>query len=795
MPSRSLQTRIVALFLTLIIVVQLGGFVLVNSVGVSTARQSIGEDLAAGARVFERVRDQDRVRLVQAAKLLSVDAAFRQAVVARDRSVLTSVLERYGRQIDAELLILIRNDDVVVADTLDVGVGEPFFFPKLLAQARAAGQVAAMAVVRGQLYQLVIVPISVASAMQWVAVGYRVNDEFAGEIGRLLRLEVSFLSRLEDGEWRLQASTLAGNGRDAMLRDVSSGRFAHHDADGNVAYGADAVTRIVTLPAHTDDTVAVVLQQPLATAMEPFRRLSRELAWISLLAVLVSLVASVLIARGIARPVHALAGFARRMAAGDYSTVPPMQRSDEIGDLATAFWSLQEGLASREQRIMNLAYRDTLTGLPNRTLYAERLDHALAAAERDRTPLAVLLMDVDHFKYVNETLGHAIGNLLLLEVAARVRDVVPRKGNTVARLGGDEFAILLPGNGVLEAHRTADAVLRALEAPMTLEGHHVDVRASIGIAVAPDHGTERATLLRHADVAMYAAKRTNVGVLAWDDRHDQHSRERLSLMGDLRKAVDRNELTLVYQPKVALRKSMEHHAEALVRWQHPARGLVPPSEFIPFAEQTGYIREITQWVLTGAIAQCAMWRRDGLLMNVSINISTRDLIDVRLSERVAALLQAHGCAAHWITLEITETGILDDPARAVENLGRLHALGCRLAIDDYGTGYSSLAYLQRLPFDELKIDKSFVTNMARDAGDAMIVRSTVDLAHKMGLAVVAEGVDDEGALKQLRALRCDMVQGYLLCRPIPPAEITARLRDPVEARRVAAIGGLRLAVR
>jgi len=789
----SLQTRIVALFLALIVLVQLGVFVLVNSVGLATARKSIGEDLVAGARVFERVREQELDRLIQSAKLLSATQAFRTAIAPRDKSDVTPVLARYGRQIDAELVMLIRADDVVVADTMGIGIGEPFFFPKLIAQARAAGQASAMVVVRGQLYQLVIVPMLPPSPIAWIAVGYPVNDGFARETGRLLRLDVSFLSRIPGNEWKLQATTLADEHRASFLRDISAGHFAWRDDDGNAMYSADAITRIATLPAHTDDTVAVVLQQPLSSAMEPFRRLQRELAWISLAAAIVSIIASIVIARGIAQPVRSLAGFARRVAAGDFATVPATSRKDEIGDLATAFRMMLEGMASREERITNLAYRDTLTGLPNRTLFADRADHAFAVAARERSTVAVLLMDIDHFKYVNDTLGHAIGDLLLLEVAARIQNVVKRKSDTIARLGGDEFALLLSGNNASDAQRVADAILRALEAPMNLDGHQVDVRASIGIAVFPEHGSERSTLVRHADVAMYAAKRNNLGVLVWDDRYDQHSRERLSLMGDLRKAVDADELTLLYQPKIALRNRSEHHVEALVRWQHPARGLVPPAEFIPFAEQTGYIRRITQWVMLRAIAQCATWRRDGLPMNVSINISARDLMDLQLPERFAALLQAHGCAAHWITFEITESAILDDPGNAVDNLSRLHALGCRLAIDDYGTGYSSLAYLRRLPVDELKIDKSFVMNMARDASDTMIVRSTIELAHNMGLTVVAEGVEDEGALERLRALGCDMVQGFLLSRPLTADEVAARLAGHIEAR-VATIGSLRRAV-
>ncbi|MDQ6620611.1 MAG: EAL domain-containing protein, partial [Pseudomonadota bacterium] len=270
--------------------------------------------------------------------------------------------------------------------------------------------------------------------------------------------------------------------------------------------------------------------------------------------------------------------------------------------------------------------------------------------------------------------------------------------------------------------------------------------------------------------------------MVWDPRYDAHSAERLSLMSDLRRAVDQNQLMLVYQPKVSLAPGQELYVEALVRWQHPARGLVPPIEFIPFAEQTGYIRAITQWVLARAIAQCAAWRGEGVSMNVAVNISARDLMDAEFPDRFAALLNQHECAASWISLEITESAILDDPGHAIENLQRLNALGCRISIDDYGTGYSSLAYLRRLPVHELKIDKSFISGMSGDASDALIVRSTIDLAHNMGLTVVAEGVEDEPTLERLRALGCDLVQGYLLSRPLAADDAMAWMCSPPAAR-------------
>ena len=792
----SLQTRIIALFLTVMLSVQLGVFALISTVGIASARKTVGDELTAGARVFDRLLEQDTQRLLQGARLLSSDYAFREAIATGDADTLGSVLASHGKRIEADLMMLVGLDSRVSADTLNVATGEPFPFPTLLAEAEASPsqQAAAMVVLRGRLYQLVIVPVLAPLPIAWVAVGFTVNDALGHDLRRLTQLQVSFLTRERDLSWRLQASTLSGESRGALLRDFVSNRFADQDADGNAASSDADATRVLSLRARAGEPVVAILQQPLASALEPFRRLQRQLALISLLAIVVSIIASVALARGIARPVRDLAGIARRIAAGKYMSVSSSGRSDEIGELAAAFRTMQAGLAAREARITDLAYRDTLTGLPNRTRFTARLDEALAAASHVRTPVAVALLDLDHFKYVNDTLGHPIGDLLLREVAARLQAGVDKPGDIVARLGGDEFAILLPGHDAADAQRVVQAVVASLERSLTIEGHLVDVRPSVGIAAYPDHGEDSATLLRCADVAMYTAKRKNLTFAVWDDSHDQHSRERLSLMSDLRKAVDGDELTLVYQPSVALRAGGEHRAEALVRWRHPVRGLVPPSEFIPFAEQTGYIRAITQWVLSHAVMQCAAWRAEGLPVCVSVNLSARDLMDAGLPERFAALLSRHRCSAPWIGLEITESAILDDPSQAIENLKRFHALGCRIAIDDYGTGYSSLADLRRLPVHELKIDRSFVSGMATDAGDALIVRSTIDLAHNMGLRVVAEGVESDVALERLRAMNCDMVQGFLVSRPLGAAELPAWLRGSVWTRPLGEAPALRRVV-
>ena len=794
MPMRSLQTRILALFLLLIFVVQVGGFVLINTVGGNAARSTVGAEVVAGARVFDRLLEQDAQRLVQGARLMAADYAFREVIATGDHDTIGSVLVNYGKRIEAPLLMIVGLDQKVLGDTLDSDVGRPFTLPGLLEQAQVWEQASTMVVLRGQLYQLVVVPVLAPVPIAWAVVGQPVNDVLAQDLLRLTRLDVTFFSRRYNDGWKLQASTLPPEDRRTLLADMAADRFAESDADGNTVYSDGAITRLIALPPQAGVSVVAVLQEPVYSALEPFRRLQGQMALISLLGAIISVFASIFIARGIARPVHDLAEVALRIAAGDYSTAPPVSRSDEIGDLANAFRNMQEDIASRESRIMDLAYRDGLTQLPNRALYNDRLDAALAIAAPRGMPVAVLLMDLDHFKDVNDTLGHPIGDLILRAVSSRLELLLKRPTDTVARLGGDEFAILLPGDDAVKAERVAKTILHALEMPMTPEGHVVDVRASIGVAVFPEHGSERSTLLRHADAAMYAAKRKNLGIALWDDRYDQHSKERLSLMSGLRKAVDEDELVLFYQPKVALRATSELHAEALVRWRHPTRGLVAPVEFIAFAEQTGYIRAITQWVMAHAIAQCAAWRSDDLPMNVSINISARDLVDLELPERFEAMLRKHGCAAQWITLEITESAILDDPDHAIDNLRRLQALGCRLAIDDYGTGYSSLAYLRRLPVHELKIDKTFILGMARDSSDAVIVRSTIDLAHHMNLLVVAEGVEDEATVERLRGLSCDMVQGYLLSRPLAAEDVVAWMRGSVWTRAARDPGLLRRVV-
>ena len=382
------------------------------------------------------------------------------------------------------------------------------------------------------------------------------------------------------------------------------------------------------------------------------------------------------------------------------------------------------------------------------------------------------MMDLDRFKYVNDTLGHGVGDHVLREVSTRLQHTVTG-AECIARLGGDEFAILVRHDGNDDFTDTARRIIAALEAPILYEGQPLDVGTSIGIAHYPDHGHDAQTLVRNADIAMYAAKRNKTGFATYEKHYDTSQQEHLSLLSELRRAVEHNELRLYYQPKVSLHSSHVSAVEALIRWEHPTRGLVPPAQFIPFAEHTGYIKLLTRWVIREAVRQCGEWLRSGLSLQVSVNISARDLMNRELPELVAELLAEHDVTPGLLCLEITESGFMEDPAHAQKVLDRLAELGVKLSIDDYGTGYSSLSYIMKLPVQELKIDQSFISRMATDKEISTIVRSTIDLGHNLGLQVVAEGVEDAAVWELLRSLGCDDAQGYYMSKPLDARTLTA----------------------
>lgn len=429
------------------------------------------------------------------------------------------------------------------------------------------------------------------------------------------------------------------------------------------------------------------------------------------------------------------------------------------------------------EKLEHLVLHDPLTDLPNRAMLLRRISELLPDAKKPSSPgsLALLIMDLDQFKDVNDTLGHRIGDKVLREVTRHIEPTRP-KSATLARLGGDEFALVIPNASARDAHDAAQRLRAALSAPIDVEPYRFDIGVSIGIALSPRDGRDAETLLQRADVAMYMAKQHNSGVEFYDPAQDTHSVERLALASELRRGIENDELRLYFEPVFDLGTGRVRGAEALVRWEHPQRGLLLPDTFIPLAEQTGLIKPLTDWVLRTALARMEIWQRAGLALHVAINISVRNLQDLRLSTLLAELLLQHNIPSQRLTLEITESAIMTDWPRARETLRRLDDLGLGIVIDDFGTGYSSMAYLKQRPVRAVKIDKSFVRNMGQEENDAVIVRSTIDLGHNLGLKVVAEGVETRDALDLLMILGCDAAQGFCLARPMPAEEIEAFVR-------------------
>jgi diguanylate cyclase (GGDEF)-like protein len=437
------------------------------------------------------------------------------------------------------------------------------------------------------------------------------------------------------------------------------------------------------------------------------------------------------------------------------------------------------------------ALHDSLTGLPNRMLFLDRVEQAIRTAKREKTRLALLLLDLDRFKEINDTLGHHHGDVLLEQISRRLSTTL-RESDTIARWGGDEFSLLICNLAdQAAASRVAERVREALVAPFVVEELMLAVEASIGVALYPDHGRSADALIQRADLAMYAAKAGTQGLEVYAARYDRHSHRRLSLLAELREAIEREQLVLHYQPKIELDTGRVIGLEALLRWQHPTRQLIPPDEFIPFAEHTGLIRSLTLFVLDAALRQLQRLRERGQDLTIAVNLSARNVVDPQLPQDVCGLLAKWDVPADRLEVEITESALMGEPLRAMDVLSQLSNMGIAISLDDFGTGYSSLASLKRLPVNEIKIDRSFVMNMAAEESDAVIVRSTIDLAHNLGLRVVAEGVETEEIYGLLAGLNCDVVQGYYLSRPIPAAEIPSWFgQAPIASRqgRVATSG-------
>jgi diguanylate cyclase (GGDEF)-like protein len=756
----------VALFVALTLVVVFGMTALF---AYRATRQALVEQgrhsLDAAGAAFSRQLDDVSDRVAESVQVLALDYALRAAIAQRDEATLRSALANHGRRVGATQMLALDTAGRVEADTNGVyPVGAAFPYDDLVARAPERPSSAVVAA-RGQAHWLVVVPVFAPDIVGYIAASIPLDDALLARLHRQSTLATHVeLAVRRQADWRVLAR--AGEGRDISqrldARRVLPSRSALVQADGR-DYVALAVPMAGT---RSTQPVSALLSYSVDDALRSYRPIGVIWAALGLLGLIAGLAGAWLIARGVSRPVEQLALAARRLAAGDYRDPPAIERRDEIGALAGACASMASSVREREARLVHQAAHDLTTGLPNRFAMEARMQEAFAGGTRQA---AVLVVGLARLPEIIKTMGHEVGDRVMRDVGARVGACA---GDcALARATEAQFAIFLPGAGRDAAVALAFRIVEVLGEPYRETEFSLDLTPAVAVALAPAHGTDAGTLLRHADAALWGAFGSHDPVAIYDPATDPHRPERLSLMGDLREAIERNQLEMHYQPKLHLASGRIDSAEALVRWTHPARGAIPPDAFIGLAEETGNIRRLTRWALAAGIVQASLWPQ----VRIAVNISARDLDDARLPRRVAQLLSAHAVAPSRLVLELTESAIISRPETAFGVLDAIAAQGVDIAIDDFGVGQSSLSYLRRLPVTELKIDRTFVAKLAQAHDDRIIVQSIIDLGHRLGYAVTAEGVEDAEALAFLAQAGCDHAQGFLVAAALPVAGFNQRL--------------------
>lgn len=767
----SFLARVLLLVLGLVAVLEVSSYTATRLVLRDAVTDNAREELLRGGEVFNQLMQSRAEQLALSVSVLTDDFGFREAVATSDAATIDSALINHTARVEADIGVVIDNDNRLVASTLELPPDRLDFLQGLQDSAAGNQRTAYASLVIGDRpYQFVMSPVRAPVSVGTAGIGFEIDDELTRELARLTGLEVSFL-RLDESGTDYLSGTLPGTARARLLDTL--------DADslepGVVTQNETMMSLLVPVAARPV-RLAAVLQIPLARVVEPFSLLDRQLLWLALVFSAVAAVLAVLLARGVTRPVRALADVAKRITAGNYDTHVTIPSGDELGELAQGFTRMQSAIAEREQQILYQASHDTLTRLVNRGQLFPELELAMQPIKGATPTFALLVVDIEHFTRINDSLSPEIGDRVLSEVAHRIESQT-EEGDTAIRLGSDEFAVVLSGVNGQQAVDRAHGLLAAFDSAIRLEDLALNVDLNIGLVVYPEDGETPETLLRRANLALSHARAGRDRVCAYQHGWDEQHLRRLALSGAFREALRSDQITLAYQPKINLADRTNPGAEALVRWVHPQLGSVNPEEFIRVAESTGQVGLLTRRVLRVGIGQLAEWHAEGRRLQLSVNLSALDLLEDDLPGYIGGLLSAQRLAPHHLCLEITESAIMGEAEKSLRNLDRLSALGVLLSIDDFGTGYSSLSQLKKLPVSELKIDKSFIFNLVENEDDRLIVRSIIDLGRTMGLSITAEGVETTEIEALLLQAGCDTVQGFLYSKALPSGEFRQWLDD------------------
>ncbi|HEY9268805.1 MAG TPA: EAL domain-containing protein [Methylotenera sp.] len=776
MQFKSLKSQIAVIFLTLILAIQVITFVAIKLSIDKNARLSVSQQLEVGERIFTNLLHHNRDSLQVGAKILAADFGFKAAIASNDTETIASAILNHQSRIGADIGILSSafHDKLIISEELSHDdLSEQV--KQVISNAENNPKKNDFIILNNQPYQLVAVPVKAPLTVGWIVMGFKINNDLALTLNKLSNLDVTFISKSDSGKWYSTASTMSAvKGAQILklsLAKLSAGVTKTEMEVGGIDYG----TRFVSVFNTKGQELIAVLQRSIDEATAPYQVLMLNILILSILGTLMFIVGIFYVSKIVTQPITELAETAKKLEEGDYSIHLENHREDELGKLSSAFDSMTTAIADREQSILKLAYWDEMTGLPNRSLFMRQLTDALQLSNITQEPLSVVVMNLDRFKQINNILGHEFGNKLLHAVALKLTEGLSKESDTVYRFSGDEYALLLPDTDAHAAMNVAKSICKILEKPIQIDEQYVDTSAGIGIASFPEHAHEVNQILSYAENAMHISKLKKSGPVIFRPEFDMSSNVNLTLASELKIAINNNQLRLFIQPKIDIRTRQVSSAEALIRWIHPNRGMIFPDQFIPFAEQSGLIRDISLWMIAEAAKTQATWLMNNVDIPIAVNISARDLIDSDLANKITIILNTHQVKNNSITLEVTESSIMDDPQRSKLTLLSLANIGIKLSIDDFGTGYSSLAYLKELPVSELKIDKSFVMHIQKNENDRIIVNSTIELAHNMGLQVVAEGIENIDTWSLLNDMGCDYGQGYYITKPMPVSDFDSWL--------------------
>jgi len=771
MRQLSFRLRLGLLFVATLVIVQVLTAGLIYQVTRHALLTEGEHQLTENAAAFVSQMDDVSARVAANVEVISQDYALRSAIAESDHATVLSMLRNHGRRVGAARMFWIGLDGSVLADT-DAAAdssSQHFQFPDLIKSAYVS-HTAAVVGMEGKAYWMVVVPIYAPQSVGLVAVSIPLDSALLSHLQKLSSLprDVELAAQFAPGHWSVVAR---GDGETNLLGSIAPlGDDLPWKPTQASVQGIPYLVMAQRLkqPINTVPVVAI-LGYSLADAMRPFH--SSAMAGLVLLSLglVLGLLVAWLVARSVSRPIEILAAAVKRIELGDYRPPGNVQRLDEIGQLAIAFGTMTDAVRQREDRIRHQAMHDPVTSLPTRMAAEDTINRSITRNECVEG--ALLMIGITRVPDIIKTMGHALCDRLMRDAGERIREI--SDSAYIARVTDTQFMAWLPTADRQVSTAAALKVLDALHAPYQEKDVAIDRLPAIGIAMYPRDGSRAGMLLRHAEVAQFTASGSSTAVSFYDASTDPHRPERLSLMGDLRDALDHNKLSLHYQPRLALATHVVDGAEALVRWNHPALGEVAPDAFIGMAEDTGNIHRVTRWALTTALAQAKRWSEQGRHLQIAVNLSTRDLDDADLPEKIITMLANQGLPSYCLTVEVTEHAVIDKHDLAIRILRRLADHGIGVAIDDFGVGQSTFAYLRHLPVSELKIDQLFIKHLATERNDQIIVRSIVDLSHRLGYHVTAEGVEDKWSLDYLASIGCDHAQGFYIARALSSSDFAS----------------------